>query len=80
MSVEHDLLRKLNDNQAFKDQANKNIDAFKKFEVIEPIAGSNERILEATLALIGCKFLSEDEREAIQIIFSIMDDSGDGLL
>jgi len=78
--VGHNLLRKLNSDPEFKKQALKSISSFKKFEVIQPVEGENERILEASLALIGCKLLNEMEGKAIQTIFSIMDDSGDGKL
>jgi len=36
--------------------------------------------MEATLALIGCKFLDKVEKESIIKIFGIMDESGDGKL
>ena len=76
------MIGDLNATQEFKDIANNSIAAFKSFEVVQSMEdeGQNERILEATLALIGCKLLGEEEKRAIQTIFSIMDDSGDGKL
>ena len=38
------------------------------------------KVKQATLALIGCKFLDPLEKQIVQDIFNIMDESGDGKL
>lgn len=53
--------------------------AFARFEKLETGLTKNH-LQEATLAIIGCKLLDPLQKEAIQKLFKIMDESGDGII
>jgi len=57
-------------------------EALKAFKLFKTFGDHNDKkenmLFEATLAIIGCKLLQKDEKEAIVKLFKVMDESGDG--